>query len=611
MYRSRMVSLYALLVLTLTFVAGNGGMFRNLVVQTTAAQSITAVEWHVAPNGSDDNDGSAAAPFASPQKAFDAVQPGETVVINAGTYNVDKALELHNKQGTAAQPILVRGEGMPILKVTNQDDIAVWRGLIDIVDSSYLTVQGVRLENSGWFGFKVEGGNNITLEENETFISLASAIYTSETTDVQIVRNDVSRFCDIGEYVRTSTCQEGISVVKTDGFEVGWNKVHSSPQGKNLKPGGGEGIDIKEGSKNGMVHHNEVYDLPQIGIYVDAWDRLTENIDVYANRIYRTASGMVVGAENGGTVRNVSVYNNVIYDNGYHGIIISKVSKDGPRENIHIYNNTVVNNGYTENKPPWCTLWGCNNWGYGLRLETTAASNVSIHDNIFTDNVSAPVFVEYGAESKVSINTNLMYPEGAEDRALKGNNPIIEEPNFVDAVARNYRLGVGSPAIGVGIGGESLNVDIDGNPRDPNALDLGAYAFQGTASPNPTPTPTPPVYLPMIESLTLINADTNQPIAEYDPIPAEVTLDLSTLPALSVRANAGKTPIGSVQFVLNGEVTHTENYAPYAIAGDNAEGFIAWTPPVGEHTLTVIPYTQLNGQGDAGETITINLTVTE
>lgn len=129
------------------------------------------------------------------------------------------------------------------------------------------------------------------------------------------------------------------------------------------------------------------------------------------------------------------------------------------------------------------------------------------------------------------------------------------------------------------------------------------------------PTPTEQVYLPMIQSLTLINADTDQPIAEYDPIPAKATLDLSDLPTsnLSIRANAETATVGSVQFALNGEVIQTENHVPYVIAGDANGGtdYRSWTPPAGDHTLTVAPYTQPNGQGEIGESITVNLTVTE
>jgi hypothetical protein len=159
--------------------------------------------------------------------------------------------------------------------------------------------------------------------------------------------------------VGSSLCQEGISIVKTNGFTVSNNRVHDAKQGAGTNPGGGEGIDAKEGSKNGIIAYNNVYNLVQLGIDVDAWDQLTENIQIYGNHVYNTAAGIVVGAENSGTVRNVKIRDNIIYNTGYHGIELSNAGTNGRRENIRIYNNTVVRNGFTAYKPPWCSLYGC------------------------------------------------------------------------------------------------------------------------------------------------------------------------------------------------------------------------------------------------------------
>jgi hypothetical protein len=56
-----------------------------------------------------------------------------------------------------------------------------------------------------------------------------------------------------------------------------------------------------------------------------------------------------------------------------------------------------------------------------------------------------------------------------------------------------------------------------------------------------------------VTGLTLINADTDQPIAGFNPIAANATLDLATLPTrrLNVRANTSPTTVGSVKFALD------------------------------------------------------------
>ena len=128
-------------------------------------------------------------------------------------------------------------------------------------------------------------------------------------------------------------------------------------------------------------------------------------------------------------------------------------------------------------------------------------------------------------------------------------------------------------------------------------------------------TPPPAEVQAAVTNLTLINADTNQPIAGYDPLPDGTTLGLATLRTrnLSIRANTNPAIVGSVRFALDGTVIKTENYAPYAIAGDAANGadYLPWTPSVGNHTLTVTPYPAAQAQGTAGTPLTIQVTVTD
>ncbi|NOK59348.1 MAG: hypothetical protein GFH27_549283n192 [Chloroflexi bacterium AL-W] len=115
--------------------------------------------------------------------------------------------------------------------------------------------------------------------------------------------------------------------------------------------------------------------------------------------------------------------------------------------------------------------------------------------------------------------------------------------------------------------------------------------------------------VPSVTSLILINADTDQALQELQD--GEI-LDLSTLNAanLSIRANTEPTTVGSVQFVLDDQLIKTENYVPYTIAGDANQGkdYLPWQfPASGEHTLTAIPYSSVNGEGLPGQDLTIKL----
>lgn len=134
--------------------------------------------------------------------------------------------------------------------------------------------------------------------------------------------------------------------------------------------------------------------------------------------------------------------------------------------------------------------------------------------------------------------------------------------------------------------------------------------------PPPSPSTSPQADLAVV-GLTLINADSDQPIAGYDPIPSGAVIDYAALGTknLSIRANTSPSQVGSVRFELNGSTVRIENKLPYAIAGDNNGGsdYYAISPPLalGDHTLTVTPYTKSNAQGTAGTAHTRAFTVTD
>jgi N-acetylneuraminic acid mutarotase len=116
-----------------------------------------------------------------------------------------------------------------------------------------------------------------------------------------------------------------------------------------------------------------------------------------------------------------------------------------------------------------------------------------------------------------------------------------------------------------------------------------------------------------VVSFTLINANTDQPIAGFNPLANGSTLNLATLPTtkLNIRANTSPATTGSVKFGLDANPSfRTDNTPPYALAGDSQGNYHPWTPSVGEHTLTATTYTQTRARGTAGTPLVITFTVT-
>ncbi len=120
------------------------------------------------------------------------------------------------------------------------------------------------------------------------------------------------------------------------------------------------------------------------------------------------------------------------------------------------------------------------------------------------------------------------------------------------------------------------------------------------------------IYAAEVISFTLINADTNNPIAAHDPLRDAAELNLVDLPTgnLNIRANVDAT-VGSVSFNLSGAQTQsqTESEAPYALFGDNSGNYNAWTPAAGGYQLSARSHTAAGGGGTAGNDFSIAFSV--
>jgi hypothetical protein len=262
------------------------------------------------------------------------------------------------------------------------------------------------------------------------------------------------------ELANNDGSQECITIAQTDGFEVHHNQVHHSGPGSQ----GGEGIDAKDGASNGSVHHNLVHHVTRLGIYVDAWDKHSHDIDVFANVVHDCqANGYALASENGGLLENVRVFDNVAYHNKHVGLTVAGW---GEKASHAMRGLAIVNNTFHAN--------GIGPWGGGIQVDNAEASEITIRNNVLSDNLSFTIELKASATPPV-VDHNLVFPFRAGKAETKGSDFVEADPRFVAVDEANFRLQADSPAIDRGSKVLAPPFDFDGKARNPDHVDVGAF----------------------------------------------------------------------------------------------------------------------------------------
>jgi hypothetical protein len=412
-----------------------------------------AAVYSVDPAGNDAGPGTAARPWKTIGRAAAAIEPGDTVLIAAGTYRERVRVERSGEPGKyctfSARPgdePVIDGRGIPVAK----DE-----GLFEISRAGHIRVIGLHVVNSAQAGIIAENSSDLVIQGNHTERTGSSGISAWGCRDVLVDGNEVAHSC-------SGPWQEGISIAGTNGFEVRNNLVYNGLPGHKK-----EGICLKDGSSNGKVHGNRVHHVTAVGIYVDAWDKHTFDIDVYGNDVHDIldSGGIMLASEMGGLLERIRIFNNLSWRNRYCGIVISQNGEQVPHpmRDIWIVNNTVHGNGTGE-------------WGGGILADNPGLQSAVIRNNICSRNLTFEIAVGYSRDSAVTIDHNLSDGEHEDPSSRAGQFPVTGNPLFVAAVSGDFRLSPGSPAIDKGFAAGAPKDDFDGAPRPRGAgIDIGAY----------------------------------------------------------------------------------------------------------------------------------------
>ncbi len=431
-----------------------------ILLLSVLISSAYANNYYVAKNGNDSNSGTETLPWLTVQKAANTLIAGDTVFIKVGTYNERVTVQNSGTENNYIvftnyhdDEVIIDGTGITWFR---------WNGLFDIVDNkNYIEISGLKVKHSYYAGIFVENSNHVIIKNNYTYDTYSSGIGVWSSGYVTAEGNEVELACNGGE-------QECITFSNSHNCEILKNHIHDNGSGDN----GGEGIDVKQGSHDIKVYQNLVHNLHQrIGIYADAWDQHTYNIDIYQNEVHHCGNnGFNVQTEMGGLIENVNIYNNIAYYNKWDGIVVGSVVADNsvtvtPVKHIKIINNTTYKNGFYE-----------GGWGFGILIDNPDAEDIIVRNNICSEN-SAQLGVQQ-VNSGEQIDHNLIYGNNVAAGAVTGTDYITDDPEFVDKTSYDFHLQSTSPAIDNGNSIEAPDKDYDNNNRPfGNNVDIGCYEY--------------------------------------------------------------------------------------------------------------------------------------
>lgn len=472
-------------------------------VKITQKILATNTPYYVSQSGNDTNPGTLAKPWKTLKKAVSMATPGDTIFILPGIY-YEKLTPNSGSSGnyityTATPGTVIldgTGSGGSIIQIVGKNYLKIQNltvknsplNGVDIqpsssgVKSSYIEILNLNVQNSKEVGIRAVKSQNIVIKNNTiNYVKYSSGIGVWTSDQVLVDHNTI-----VNAHVEPESNgghEESLTIASTTNFEVSNNDISMNGQKGYL---GNEGIDIKEASQNGKVHHNYIHDYSGNGggLYVDAWKAVSpslKNIDIYANRLSNTANGIIIGSEQGGTAENINVYNNIVYNTGSVGIGIPGRLGDGIRRNINIFNNTIYKAQY--------------NGGAGIYITAFKISNIAIKNNIvYFNNTNGQITVaSKSLLAYIQADHNLVfgpklcslaYPNCVEVSNNPSGFPNIHnnytaDPKFVSLTLPDLSLQPTSPARDKGVdlrplvGKDYLGVD---RPQM-NVFDIGAFEF--------------------------------------------------------------------------------------------------------------------------------------
>ena len=273
----------------------------------------TAKDYYVGSTGDDANQGTSTEPFRSFQHAISMLAPGDKLIVASGRFTEPLIV---TKSGTTHQPIIIIGDGRPLIEVKT--------------DGAAIAISGSYVEVSGFEVHALGQGSAIGVGKRNHHVRVADNI------------------------ARDSGCV-GVGSLQTDYLIIENNRIFGNSR---LSPWQCSGISIyqavnfdhAEGPHN-IIRRNIVYDNMNVVVdnkITNSDGKTTDGNGIIFDDPRHTQHGLNDPAYDGLTL----IENNIVFDNGGREIHIFESDHVIVRNNTSYHNVKDPNGG-----SPKASLW--------------------------------------------------------------------------------------------------------------------------------------------------------------------------------------------------------------------------------------------------------------
>ncbi len=283
---------------------------------------------------------------------LDGAQPGDEVIIHAGTYGPFGFTDFQ-WNGTEADPIIIRandGDAVVIMGDASQNTWNISGSYYEVRDLEFVGgSHGIRLASSAHATFE-----NLTIHGvDDVGISCNRPGETYEDVTIRRVEiYDTGQGGGPGECMYLGCNDDGCQVWDS---LIEWNYCHHTSGSQ------GDGIELKTGSYNTIIRHNVIHDVQYPGITM---------YGTVANKTRNVVEGNVVWnvVDNGiQTVGDVIVRNNIVFNVGANGIHAKPSQSENVEQATYVHNTVVNGSG---------VCFKTNDWDQG-------SGNIVVANNLF------------------------------------------------------------------------------------------------------------------------------------------------------------------------------------------------------------------------------------